>query len=138
MADQSSTMQFAMSLLDNLDLQAGQHLERAILQMRRLTLRRGARDATVLQAWDMMYDQVLTALEVIGDTCEESVALAIQEEMDVARAAAAVGWPAQPPQQPGSLFMFNDNVRGVNHDLKAGHPKVNRGSTRGQPRVEFL
>ena len=137
MADQSSTMRFYMTQLDNLHAQAGQHLERAIRQMRQLSLRRGPRDATVQQAWDMMYDQVLHALEVIADTCEESVALAIQEEMDVA-AAAAVGWPAQPPQQPGSLFMFNDNVRGVNHYLKAGHPKVNRGSTRGQPRVQFL
>ena len=116
MADQGTTMQFTMTILDNLHAQAGQHLERAIRQMRQLSLRRGPRDATVQQAWDMMYDQVLNALEVIADTCEESVALAIQEEMDVAAAAAAVGWPAQPPQQPGSLFMFNDNVRGVNHD----------------------
>ena len=123
-------MNFAMNILDNLEAQVNQHVERAIRQMRQLTLRRGPRAATVQRGWDRIYDQVLGALEDIADSCEEDLALAIQEE----------GEGGQPPplQQPGSLFMFNDNVRGVNHYLKAGHPKVNRGSTRGQPRVQFL
>ena len=124
-------MNFAMNILDNLEAQVNQHVERAIRQMRQLTLRRGPRAATVQRGWDRIYDKVLGALEDIADSCETDLALAILEE-------EADGGPPPPLQQPGSLFMFNDNVRGVNHDLKAGHPKVSRGSTLGQPRVKFL
>ena len=123
-------MNFAMGQLDNLEVQINKHVERAIRAIRLVTLRRGPRATTVQRGWSEIYDKVLGALEDIADSCEEDLALAIQEEAD--------GGPPPPLQQPGSLFMFSDNVRGVNHDLKAGHPKVSRGSTLGQPRVEFL
>ena len=115
-AGQSSTTGF--SILDNIQVQGHQHFERAILQMRLLMQRVGARDATVVRALDMMFGQVLENLEVIESQCAERLALAIQEDINVAEAAEAAEaaapavWPTEPPQPPGSLFMFNDNVRG--------------------------
>ena len=125
MADQTAGqsrrigMATGFSILDNIQVQGHQHFEQAIDQMRLLMQRVGARDATVMRALDMMFGQVLEYLEVIESQCAERLALAIQEDINVAEAAATAapaGWQTQPPQPPGSLFMFNDNVRGVNHD----------------------
>ena len=119
-AGQSSTTGF--SLLDNIQVQGHQQLEQAIHQLRLLMQRVGPRDTTVVIALDTMFAQVLENLEVIQSQCAERLALAIQEDINVAEAAEAAEaaapavWPTQPPQPPGSLFMFNDNVRGVNHD----------------------
>ena len=128
MADQTAGqsrrigMATGFSILDNIQVQGHQHFEQAIDQMRLLMQRVGARDATVVRALDMMFGQVLEYLEVIESQCAERLALAIQEDINVAEAAEAAEaaapavWPTEPPQPPGSLFLFNDNVRGVNHD----------------------
>ena len=119
-AGQSSTTGF--SILDNIQVQGHQHFEQAIDQMRLLMQRVGARDETVMRALDTMFGQVIEYLVVIESQCAERLAMAIQEDTNVAEAAEAAEaaapavWPPEPPQPPGSLFLFNDNVRGVNHD----------------------
>ena len=124
MADQTAGQSSAtgFSILDNIQVQGHQHFEQAIDQMRLLMQRVGARDATVMRALDTMFGQVIEYLVVIESQCAERLALAIQEDTNVAEAAEAAEaaapavWPTEPPQPPGSLFLFNDNVRGVNHD----------------------